>query len=527
MRVAVVGAGIGGLAVALRLASRGHNVTVFEKNLIPGGRMSEVRASGFRFDTGPTFFTMPETVRDLFEDSKAGIEAFLKYSPLDVNSRYFLPSGKVIRMYSDRKKLREEIRKNSPEPFENIEKAIDGSGELFELAKKTLINYSDENGKPTSSVFSSSYNKLRAKSFKYIFGTAVNKINQKSFIDKDLAAIFDTFGIFTGFDPYRTNPILLQSSYSGYGTNRYFIQGGYYALIEAITKIAREKRVSFRFGSPVEQISVENGTATGVVVKGVHTPFDAVISASDIYHTTNKLLSNSNVPASGNQNSPRTDSLKGETLEKKSAYLPDANNSDHLTASALVFLWGIKKITRNTDCYNIILSADPQKEFDLIYDRKIISSDPTIAIYISSKLNKSDAPAGCENWQVRISAPVNCGQDWGTQINQSRILVMKKIYETLGVDIKKDLIYEQIISPVDLEREYGCLRGSLHGVHGKNYLSAVSDFPNKDPHINNMYYVGAGVHPGGSVTMSLLSAQIVDKIFAREHPVKLIEPTLF
>ena len=97
MKIAVVGSGIGGLAVAIRLANRGHNVTVFEKNPIPGGKISEIRADGFRFDTGPNVVAMPQYIEDLFRDSKASTEIFLKYSKVDVNCKYILPNGKIFK----------------------------------------------------------------------------------------------------------------------------------------------------------------------------------------------------------------------------------------------------------------------------------------------------------------------------------------------------------------------------------------------------------------------------------------------
>ncbi len=499
MKVAVIGAGIGGLAVAVRLANRGHNITLFEKNSFPGGRLSEIKAEGFRFDTGASVFTMPELVEKLFADSKVGIEVFLKYSRMDVNCRYFLPGGKVVRMYADPRKLREELRKNSPEPFENIERRLIRSAELFRLSQDCFIDF--EGIVKKSSLFSYDYNKIRLKSFKYLKGGSVHKINENSFIDKDIANIFDTFGIYNGYDPYKTNPLLALGSYPLYGTNRYFIQGGFYALADALMRLAKERRVGFRFGNEVEQICINNGKADGVVIKGgEQMGFDAVVSALDINYAGKKLFCDPELPK-----------YQGKEL----------------TSSALVFLWGVKRTTPRLDCYNVILSSDPEKEFDLIFDRKIISSDPTISIYISSKLCKTDAPPGCENWQVHINAPVNMGQDWTTQINQSRIIILKRIYEKLGVDIKKDLVYEKIISPVNFEHDYRTFRGSLHGYMNNHLLSPVSGYPNRHPSIKNLYFAGGTVHPGGSVPMTLMSAFIVDSIFEKEHPVTITEPTLF
>ena len=496
MKIAVVGSGIGGLAVAIRLANRGHNVTVFEKNPIPGGKISEIRAEGFRFDTGPSFLSMPEYVENLFKDSKAGTEIFLKYSKLDVNCKYILPNGKIFKHYSDQKKLKDDIKRTSPEPFENIERRITETSSLHNLALNALAK---NDGSKPGKLFSSDYNKLFLKSFKYL-SKSLHKINEGAFIDKDIAKVFDTFNIFNGVDPYGKSSVLDLASYTQFGSQRYFIQGGFYNLINALMALAKEKRVVFRLNTPVEKIIIENESATGVLVKGAPVHFDAVVSNADILYSSAKLFKN-----------PEAINLKNREL----------------THSALVFMWGVKRISPKLDSYNVILGGNTEKEYELLFGRKIISSDPVISIYISSKLNKSDAPSSCENWQVRINAPVNSDQDWNTQISQSRILILKRIYEAYGIDLKKDIIFEKICTPVNLERDYNCYKGSIHGAHPEKLMAPFSEHPNKSAHIKNLYFTGATVNPGGNIPMALLSAEIADNIIQKEHPAILIEPTLF
>jgi phytoene dehydrogenase-like protein len=264
--------------------------------------------------------------------------------------------------------------------------------------------------------------------------------------------------------------------------------------------LAKEKRVVFRFSTPVEKIIIENDTATGVMVKGAPVHFDAVISNADVLYSSAKLFKN-------------PDEIKLTNRE--------------LTYSALVFMWGVKRTSPKLDCYNMILGGNTEKEYDLLFGRKIISYDPVISIYISSKINKSDAPSNCENWQVRINAPVNSGQDWNTQISQSRILILKRIYEAYGIDLKKDIIFERIITPVTLERDYNCYKGAVHGVHPNKVIATFSEHPNKSTQIKNLFFTGGSVNPGGNIPMALLSAQIVDNLIQKEHPTIVVEPTLF
>lgn len=494
IRAAVIGSGISGLATSIRLASKGYSVTLFEKNSTPGGTISEFKAEGFRFETGPSYFSQPECMERLFEDSKAGIEIYLKYAPLKIKSKYFFPNRKIINHFADLNKLKVEIRKNSNEPFESILNHISKIKKIADFNKDITLNRSSETLKNRLKIL------LKKLSFTFLNLDAVKTIhsfNDKKFIDKDIASIFDHECSMYGSDPFRSTQYLNTSYSPIFMGDAYFPKGGMYNLVNSLFKLAKDKKVLFKFNTVVDKIEIKDGLCEGVICKGELFPFDFVITTSDINYLYSKMLK----------------------LEKGTNTIDFGD----LSYSKITFFWGIKRTTGILESHNTIFGIDNQKEYELLSGRKIVSSDPSIDIYISSKLNREDAPEGCENWRVTINAPYVDKQDWNTQVYQARIIVLRKIYNALSIDLAKDIVYEKIYTPKTIERDLLKVRGALTGpiIKGRE-----SRHKHLNPHIKNLYFAGSSVHPGAGIPMLLSGSDSVTKIASQDHPV-MVELTLF
>jgi phytoene dehydrogenase-like protein len=179
------------------------------------------------------------------------------------------------------------------------------------------------------------------------------------------------------------------------------------------------------------------------------------------------------------------------------------------SSSALIFYWGVKGTYSNLDLHNILFSADYPGEFKTL-EGKGISNDPTVYIFISSKVVKSDAPQGHENWFVMVNAPEDTGQDWEEITRVTRSNIIKKIKQDIGIDIEPNIICEEILTPPKIDQNTGSYRGALYGISSNNKFAAFSRHPNRSKSVNGLYFTGGSVHPGGGIPLCLASAKIVD-----------------
>jgi len=192
----------------------------------------------------------------------------------------------------------------------------------------------------------------------------------------------------------------------------------------------------------------------------------------------------------------------------KSQPFPDKWFRHERSTSALIFYWGMETMSAGLDLHNILFSNDYQQEFKCLFKLKTIYSDPTVYIFISSKIVKDDAPGGCENWFVMINTPENTGQDWDGMIADARSRIEDKIRRLTGIEVEKHRKFEFIIDPRSIEAMTASYRGSLYGNSSNSVWSAFQRHPNFS-RIKGLYFTGGSVHPGGGIPLCLSSAKIV------------------
>ena len=179
------------------------------------------------------------------------------------------------------------------------------------------------------------------------------------------------------------------------------------------------------------------------------------------------------------------------------------------SSSALIFYWGIKKQFPKLDLHNILFSEDYKTEFDYLFNKKSLYSDPTVYINITAKYKANDAPEGCENWFVMINAPHIDGQNWDELITQARQNIITKINRVLNTDIVPFIVTEKTLDPRGIESVTQSYLGSLYGTSSNNRMAAFYRHPNFSKQIKGLYFVGGSVHPGGGIPLVLSSAKIV------------------
>lgn len=481
MNIAVVGSGIGGLCTSIRLANKGHKVMVYEKNDKPGGKMAEIRAKGYRFDTGPSLFTLPQLLEQLFTESGEQLSNYLKYNLLENNCKYFYPDNTVFNFYHDKDKLKKEIEENTLESYANIYKRLKQSEDVYNISAPVFL-FNDFH--KLSNFNTPPFKKILFKLHKLDFIRTMHCANIRSFKDRNMVQLFDRYATYNGSNPYRAPATLNMIAHLENNIGAFFPEKGMYAIVDALFKLAIKKGVNFSFNNLVSKIIVENKKVTGINVEEQFFPYDIVVSDSDTKYIARNMLKH--------------------PLDKR---LTKSTPS----SSAMIFYWGINKEHQILDVHNILFSNDYKKEFDSIFNKRTIIDDPTVYIFISSKVVPDDAPKGCENWFVMINVPANTGQDWDKLIAYSRSNIIKKINKTFSIDIESSIEFEQIGYPLSIEQKTLSFGGSLYGSASNSMFSAFLRHPNKLSSIKNLYFVGGSVHPGGGIPLCIASSEIVSR----------------
>lgn len=483
-KAVIIGAGIAGIAAAIRLALKGYAVEVFEANATPGGKLSEVEQNGFRFDAGPSLLTMPQYINELFELAGKEPSKYFEYQKLDVICKYFYEDKTELTAYADRGKFAAEVSAKTGEPSTSLEKQTANSRIIYELTNPVFLE------KPFRFKALFTRNGLKALLNLKTLGTGhtMHQANKSLFKDKRMIQFYDRYATYNGSNPYAAPATLNVIPHLEQHYGAYFPTGGMYSVTASLVKLATELGVKFKYNMPVDEIMLEGINVKGVKVKGVEIPADIVISNMDVWFTYKKLL------------------------KDKPGLHPQKILQQERSSSALVFYWGINKQFANLDLHNIFFSADYKAEFDHIWQQKTIYHDPTVYINITSKLNEKDAPPGCENWFVMINVPANTGQDWDTLVDKARKNILAKLSGQLNEDVGELIVTESILDPRGIESKTSSYQGSIYGTSSNSKYAAFMRHANQSAKIKNLYFCGGSVHPGGGIPLCLLSAKIVSEL---------------
>jgi len=480
----VIGAGIAGIASAIRLSVKGYEVDVFEANSKPGGKLAEIKMNDFRFDAGPSLFTMPEYVDELFKLAGKNPTDYFEYLKLKEICRYFYEDGLRLNASSDLDKFAKEIEEKTDSTVKEVERYLNKSKTIYDVTHRVFLERSLHKIK--------SY--LHWDTLKSIFRFGQidafrkqAKANRSFFKDDRIAQLFNRYATYNGSDPYQAPATLNIIPHFEYHYGAFLPKNGMYSIVTALVKLAEELGIRFHYNQKVEEIIYANGPnpkVQGVKVNDKTYKADVVVSNLDIWFTYKNLL-------------------KGIAQPKKLL-------NQERSSSALIFYWGMDGNYSNMGLHNIFFAEDYQKEFNAIWKDKTISNDPTVYINISSKHIRGDAPADSENWFVMINVPANNGQNWDVLIKEAKTNIIKKISRLLNRNIEKDIICEQILDPRSIESKTGSYQGSLYGNSSNNQFSAFLRHSNFSSKVKNLYFCGGSVHPGGGIPLALLSAKIID-----------------
>lgn len=484
----VIGAGIAGIATSIRLAVQGYEVAVFESNAYPGGKLTSIDHGAYRFDAGPSLFTLPHLVDELFELCGESPSDHFTYQTKKTICNYFWNDGKTYQMPSGIENIADSLSSNFEVEKSVVENYLHNSRYKYEVTAPVFLEKSLHklstftNGETISAL---------ASIPKLGIGTTLHKVNAKVFKDAKVVQLFDRFATYNGSSPYKTPGIMSMIPHLEMGIGTYFPDGGMVSITNSLVALAERQGVTFEYNTSVKRILERNRKAVGISALDKEIYADVIVSNMDVFSTYKYLL-------------PKQ-------------YSPTKTLGQEQSSSALIFYWGIAKSFPQLSLHNILFSDDYEGEFKQIFESKTISGDPTVYINISSKSNPNDAPADCENWFVMINTPGNYGQNWEELISSARKSIIQKINKTLKVNIEKLIVVEDILDPRSIESRTHSHRGALYGTASNNKFSAFLRHANFSRKINNLYFCGGSVHPGGGIPLCLHSASIVADLIANQN----------
>lgn len=485
LNINIIGSGVAGLAAAIRLSAKGHNVSVFEKNAYPGGKLSEMTISNYRFDKGPSLLTLPELIDELTKLS--GYPSKFNYHRLKTLTHYFFEDGTRIIAKDSVSDFADELNRKLNEDKNQILNHFKKSKFYYNITADIFLNQS----------ISSFKNFLNLKTLKGIINApklnlfnTMHDINRR-FKNPKTTQIFNRYATYNGSNPYKAPALLNIIPNLEFGLGAYLPNKGMHEITEHLYNIALHCGVNFKFNERVEKIELENKKAIGVLSGGKLHKCDVVLSDIDLHLVYSKLL--------------------------PPQYKPKKLLKQEKSSSAFVFYWGIKKEFAELSLHNILFSENYEEEFNYLFTKNVPFNDPTIYINITSKHCKTDAPSGCENWFVMVNVPHNSSGKDITYEAALRKNVVSKINRMLGVNIETYIEVEHTLNPFDIETQTGSFGGSLYGNSSNNKFSAFLRHANYSSKLKGLFFVGGSVHPGGGIPLCLLSGKIASKIIQEKH----------
>jgi diapolycopene oxygenase len=474
----VVGSGIAGIASAIRLSAKGYSVEIFEKNSYAGGKLAEIQLGNYRFDAGPSLFTMPQFVEELFDLVGKRTTDYFSYNTSKTACHYFFDDGTFIPFPANKEELLKEVQNRLNVDPKPLDKHLSKADYIYRKTHRTFLEQSLHQVK---NYFSKDIlESILAIPNLGLFST-MHEVNTKSLNHPKLVQIFDRYATYNGSDPYRAPAILNVIPHLEHGFGTFFPEKGMRDIPLSLLRLGEELGIKVHLNEEVEEIVIENTRVKGIQSNGQFHAADLVFCNSDIRPAYAHLLPKLNIPKRVKQQEP--------------------------SSSAMIFYWGIQRKFPRLDLHNIFFAKDYKKEFETLFIDKTVDSDPTVYVHISSKLKPDDAPENSENWFVMVNVPANSGQDWTKLRKDIRDNVLRKLSKLLDDNIEQLIEEEDYLDPVRIEERTSSFAGALYGPSSNDRMAAFFRHPNFSK-VKGLHFVGGSVHPGGGIPLCLLSAKI-------------------
>jgi phytoene desaturase len=490
-RVVIIGAGIGGLATANFLAKAGYEVHVYEKNSQPGGRAGSLKAKGFTFDTGPSWYLMPEVFEHYFALFGKTVEQELDLQRLNPAYKVFFENDPPITITSD--------STTDAATFESIElgagarlkEYVDKGDDIYRLSLKHFLytNFSSARDLTRADIL------RRARFMAKLALMPIDKYVAGFLTDRRLRQILEYPMVFLGSSPFSAPAIYSLMSALDFREGVYYPQGGLYTIIERLVALGKELGVSYHYNTGVRRIVVEVKRTTGIILEnGEHIDADIVISNADLHFTETQLLE-----------------------ERSRSYPASYWNKKEAGPSALLIYLGVKGSLPQLEHHNLIFVDDWKDNFDSIFTTKTPPVPASVYICKPSATDTSVAPKGHENVFVLVPLPAGLVTT-KKQLETMAESYLAQIEKNLGIgDLRERIVFKQLFGPHDFTDRYNAWQGTALGPSHILRQSALFRTSNKSRKVKNLFYVGGFTTPGIGLPMCLIGAELIYKRLAGDR----------
>ncbi|MGC8761404.1 MAG: phytoene desaturase family protein [Bryobacteraceae bacterium] len=480
MRAVIVGAGLGGLALALRLRAAGWDVTVCEHGPAPGGKMNRFRAGGFTFDTGPTLLTMPHVLERLFTFLGERMEDHLSLECLDPHAEYVFADGSRLRVPARASEWLEMVGEFAPRDVAGVRKIHEIGERIFRLSEGTFFR-----NHPLLPVGPPPLAAFRHLPLRHAWGNYARTV-ARLVSDPRLRFIYNRYPTYVGSSPYQTPATMLVIPYIEHRFGAWRVRGGMYRIVETLERLATGLGVEIRTGATAVRLLLEGGRAAGVELQsGERIAAPLVVFNGD---------------------SDRLPVLLGR---------PARPRPDSRSLSGVILLAGIRRITQ-LETHTVLFSESYEKEFGELFEHCVFPSDPTVYIY--APRDPELAPEGGQSLFLMANAPGDGRSRWDETAAAEAVRRMLERLRRSGLaDVANEAGIFHVRHPGLFEQRFLAPGGAIYGQNSHGWRRAFFRPPNRVAGVPGLYCTGGSYHPGGGVPMVLMSAEITAALIARHR----------
>ena len=492
-KVAIIGAGIGGIATAIKLAKSGFDVTVYEKNPAPGGRVSQLIRDGHRFDLGATIFLMPEIYRDTLANLDINLDEFIDFLPVTTLYQLYFDDGTVLDFTKDEKKMEAQLEAIEPGSYRMMKSYLEEGYGFLQLGLSQLLGRN----------FYRLFDFVNLRNVRLLIRLKTY-IRHQTFIGRffrhpHLQMAFTFQNIYVGQSPYQAPALFSMLPAAELLERAIFPQGGMNRIVTKLVEFAEDLGVKFICNMPVAKILTENRLATGILFNDdSRIDADIVVANADLPYVYSNLLPDKRPAA-------RINRLKH-------------------ACSALVFHWGIDKVYPGMAQHNVFLSDRYRQCLDAIFKDKTLSEEFCFYMHSPIRTDPTAAPAGQDSLSVVIPVghidPAK-NQDWNRIRSTAREGVIRRLKKLGWDDIEDHIKFEICYLPGTWENMVHVSRGATFGSLGHNIMQMGYFRPhNRHNRYGNLYFTGGSTHPGNGIPLVLLSAKLTSERIIKEQSTK-------